>query len=215
VELDLDAAVLVTSPSDLDLDTLDRLVPGCRDTVVLEWVLDDERGREEPRPEVVEVIEARLQELGAAITPKQIEPRSGALGDKELRGRVSNLTRAESLLGIYILEAQRKKPRRRVVDALRERATELSATTLHGDMNIVDGGGHEFTCVPDLAAGVLASSDDQAAIKTVEFFVPGCRDAVVLGWLIEGDQASTNDLAMLVKGRLAQLGPAQPGATMH
>jgi hypothetical protein len=86
---------------------------------------------------------------------------------------------------------------------------------LLSDMKVVDDGGHEFTTLPDLAAGVLATSDDQAAIKTVEFFVPGCRDAVVLGWLIEGDQASTNDLAMLVKGRLAQLGPAQPGATMH
>jgi hypothetical protein len=215
VELDLDAAVLVTSPSDLDLDTLDRLVPGCRDVVVLDWVLDDERGREEPRPEVVEVIEARLQELGAAITPKQIEPRSGALGDKELRGRISSLTCVETLLGIYILEVQRKKPRRRVVDALCERATDLGAVKLLSDMKVVDDGGHEFTTLPDLAAGVLATSDDQVATKTVEFFVPSCRDLVVLGWLIDGDQAPTDDLAILVKGRIAQLVPAQPSATMH
>lgn len=210
IDIDIDAAVLVTSPSDLDLDTLDRLVPGCRDTVVLEWALDDERGRDEPRPEVVEVIEARLQELGGSITrasaPGQVEPRAGALGDKELRTRVSSLTRAESLLGIYILETQRKKRRQRVADALRERATELALPTLHADMNVVDIGGHEFSYVPDLAAGVLASSDDQIDTKTIEYFVPNCRDAVVLGWLGDDD---------LVKARLAQLEPTLPGATVH
>lgn len=210
LDVDVDAAVLVTSPSDLDLDTLDRLVPGCRDTIVLEWALDDERGREEPRAEVVEVIEARLQELGGSINrasiPSQIEPRSGALGDKDLRTRVSSLTRAESLLGIYILETQRKKRRQRVIDALRERATELAVPTLHADMNVVDIGGHEFSYVPDLAAGVLASSDDQADTKTLEHFVPNCRDVVVLGWLGDND---------LVKARLAQLEPTLPGATVH
>jgi hypothetical protein len=66
VELDLDAAVLVTSPSDLDMDALDRLVPGCRDATVLAWILDDEQLREEPRQEVVEVVEVRLQELDAS-----------------------------------------------------------------------------------------------------------------------------------------------------
>jgi hypothetical protein len=63
VDLDLDAAILVTSPSDLDMDALDRLVPGCRDATVLAWILDDEQLREEPRQEVVEVVEVRLQEL--------------------------------------------------------------------------------------------------------------------------------------------------------
>ena len=159
---------------------------------------------------MVEVIEARLQELGGSITrasaPGQVEPRAGALGDKELRTRVSSLTRAESLLGIYILETQRKKRRQRVVDALRERATELALPTLHADMNVVDIGGHEFSYVPDLAAGVLASSDDQIDTKTIEYFVPNCRDAVVLGWLGDDD---------LVKARLAQLEPTLPGATVH
>jgi len=72
LDLDLDAAVLVTSPSDLDMDTLDRLVPGCRDVTVLVDLLDDEQRREEPRQEVVEVVEARLQDLGAAT--KQAQP---------------------------------------------------------------------------------------------------------------------------------------------
>jgi hypothetical protein len=61
LDLDLDAAVLVTSPDDLDMDTLDRLVPGCRDSTVLGWLLVDEQ-----RQEVVEVVEARLEELGAS-----------------------------------------------------------------------------------------------------------------------------------------------------
>jgi hypothetical protein len=65
VDLDLDAAVLVTSP-DLDVDTLDRLVPGCRDVTVLGWILEGERQREDPRQEVVDVVEARLQDLGAS-----------------------------------------------------------------------------------------------------------------------------------------------------
>jgi hypothetical protein len=69
IDLDLDAAVLVTSPSDLDLDTLDRLVGGCRDVMVLGWVLDDEQRREDPRQEVVEVVEARLHDLGASAQP--------------------------------------------------------------------------------------------------------------------------------------------------
>lgn len=66
LDLDLDAAVLVTSPDDLDTDTLDRLVPGCRDSTVLGWLLVDEQ-----RQEVVEVVEARLEELGASAKPKR------------------------------------------------------------------------------------------------------------------------------------------------
>lgn len=65
VDLDLDAAVLVTSPSDLDLDVLDRFVPGCRDVTVLAWILDDEQRREDSRQEVLDVVEARLEDLGA------------------------------------------------------------------------------------------------------------------------------------------------------
>ncbi len=215
VRLDLDAAVLVTSPSDVDIDTLDRHVPGCRDVVVLGWLLDDERGRDEPRVEVVEVVEARLQELGASIAPKpkQIEPRSGDLGDKDLRARVARLSREETLLGIYILEAQRKKPRKRIVDALCERATELGSVALLNDMKVVDDGGHEFTVTPDLAAGVLATSNDEITAETLAFFVPSCRDPVVLRLVVgEEEQGRAADI---VKDRLAQLAPAQPGATMH
>jgi len=65
VQLDLDAAVLVTSPAELDTDTLDRLVPGCCDTVVLGWVVDDERRRKEPRQEVIDVVEARIQDIAS------------------------------------------------------------------------------------------------------------------------------------------------------
>jgi hypothetical protein len=72
LDLDLDAAVLVTSPDDLDTDTLDRLVPGCRDSKVLGWLLVDEQ-----RQEVVEVVEARLEELGGSAKSKRA-PRSKA-----------------------------------------------------------------------------------------------------------------------------------------
>jgi hypothetical protein len=84
IDLDLDAAVLVTSPAGLDIDTLDRLVGGCRDVMVLGWVLDDEQRQEEPRQEVVDVVEARLHDLGASAQPaKTIEPTEA----KPKRGR--------------------------------------------------------------------------------------------------------------------------------
>jgi hypothetical protein len=75
VDLDLAAAVLVTSPSDLDMDTLDRLVPECRDATVLAWLLDDEQ-----RSEVVDVVKARIAELGA--TPEtSANDASDSMGD--------------------------------------------------------------------------------------------------------------------------------------
>jgi hypothetical protein len=87
VDLDLDAAVLVTSP-DLDVDTLDRVVPGCRDVTVLGWTLEGERQREDPRQEVVDVVEARLQDLGASTDLAQPakakrSPRGGKAKDGE------------------------------------------------------------------------------------------------------------------------------------
>jgi hypothetical protein len=78
LDLDLDAAVLVTSPDDLDMDTLDRLVPGCRDSTVLGWLLVDEQ-----RQEVVEVVEARLEELGGSTKSKAAE---GANDDGDSMG---------------------------------------------------------------------------------------------------------------------------------
>jgi hypothetical protein len=84
IDLDLDAAVLVTSPAGLDIDTLDRLVGGCRDVMVLGWVLDDEQRQDDPRQEVVDVVEARLHDLGAAAQPaKPTEPTE----EKPKRGR--------------------------------------------------------------------------------------------------------------------------------
>lgn len=217
LELDLDAAVLVTSPSDLDISTLDRLVPGCRDAVVLAWILDDERAKDEPRPEVAEVVERCLRELGAPVvnvapTPT---PKSGDIAEKELRTRITSLTSSDTLLGLYILEQQRRKPRLRISNALRERATELDLTTLHMDMTTVDEGGHMFTNTPDLAAGVLASSIVESADdKTLDHYIPACRDPLVLGWVPAGLD-DRYELKELVSDRLAQLGPEQHGATMH
>ncbi len=216
LSLDLDAAVLVTSPADLDISTLDRLVPGCRDAVVLGWILDDERAREEPRPEVVEVVERCLRELGAPVVnaPPRPTPKSGNLAEMVLRTRIAALASSDTLLAIYILEVQRKKTRVRITNALRERATDLDAGTLHADMTEVDNGGHEFANIPDLSAGVLATSDDAVDDRTLDAFVPDCRDVTVLRWL--GDYLAERDgLTDLVNGRLAQLAATQPGATMH
>jgi hypothetical protein len=63
VNLDLDAAALMTMKAPIDTDTLDRLVPGCADAVVLGWLLEDERAQATPREEVIEVIEGRVAEV--------------------------------------------------------------------------------------------------------------------------------------------------------
>lgn len=63
MELDLAAAVLVTSPKRPPIDVLEELVPECRDTQVLGWVIDDERDAIDPRTEVIDVVEARIAEL--------------------------------------------------------------------------------------------------------------------------------------------------------
>jgi len=60
---DLNAGVLVTMPARPKLDALDRLVPGCADPLVLGWVLDDERDSDDPRQEVIDVVESRITEL--------------------------------------------------------------------------------------------------------------------------------------------------------
>lgn len=65
VPLDLDAAALMTMKAPVDTDTLDRLVPGCADAVVLGWLLEDERAQKTPREEVVDVIADRFEELSA------------------------------------------------------------------------------------------------------------------------------------------------------
>lgn len=63
VEPDLAAGVLVTSKARPSLDLLDRTVPECRDALVLKFVLDDE-GEDDPREEVLEVVNRRIRELG-------------------------------------------------------------------------------------------------------------------------------------------------------
>jgi hypothetical protein len=63
VELDMAAAVLLTSTPKIDTGSLDSLVPDCRDVKVLGWILDDE-GNDDPRDHVLEVVNRRIRELG-------------------------------------------------------------------------------------------------------------------------------------------------------
>jgi len=68
-ELDMAAAVLLTTPSGADTDLLDRLVPECRDPMVLSLFLDDERSQgEESRTEVIQVLETQLATLDRSAT---------------------------------------------------------------------------------------------------------------------------------------------------
>ncbi len=62
IDLDLAAAVLVTSPAKLDIEILDSLVPDVLDLQVLKGILDDE-GDEDPREHVLEVVNQRIREL--------------------------------------------------------------------------------------------------------------------------------------------------------
>lgn len=62
IELDLAAAVLVTTRAKPPIDLLDQMVPECRDVKVLGWVLEGE-GDEEPREAVLEVVNRRIREL--------------------------------------------------------------------------------------------------------------------------------------------------------
>ena len=64
IKLDMAAAVLVTSPANPNTDLLDKLVPECRDPVVLRWIIDDETERgDDARDDVVQVVQARVEEL--------------------------------------------------------------------------------------------------------------------------------------------------------
>ena len=80
IDLDLDAAVLVTSP-DLDMDALDRLVGGCRDVTVLGWILEGELQRDDPRQEVVDVVEARLAGFGVRPAGVEVNDDGDSMGD--------------------------------------------------------------------------------------------------------------------------------------
>lgn len=211
IDLDLDAAVLVTSP-DLDVDTLDRVVPGCRDVTVLGWTLEGERQRAEPREEVVEVVEARLQELGAgrAQSAKTVEAKRGPLGDQPLRARLNQVTRAETLLGVFILEKQHKSPRARVLTAIKELAAEF-AGLLPADLESVEAGLRRTDLAPDMAAAVLITNNAKAQTALLEQFVPECCDSVVLNGVLEaeierGIEHQRDEIVEMVKARLAELG---------
>jgi hypothetical protein len=66
IKPDLAAAVLVTSPANLEPSMLEQLVPECRDTTVLEWVIDDEQNRDDNgRDFVIEVVQGRLDKVRA------------------------------------------------------------------------------------------------------------------------------------------------------
>ena len=213
IDLDLDAAVLVTSPSELDMDTLDRLVGGCRDVTVLAWILDDEQRREEPRQEVVDVLEARLQDLGALAartqSSKTIEAKRGPLGDKPLRDRLAHVTRPETLLGVFILEMQ-KSPRARVLSAIKDLAVDIGGL-LTADLSSVEEGQKRTDLSPDLAAAVLITNNSKAPLSLLEQFVPECCDTFVLGGILEaelerGTANQRNEVVDLVNARISALG---------
>ncbi len=217
IDLDLDAAVLVTSPSDLDMDTLDRLVPGCRDVTVLEWLLVDE-----PRQEVVEVVEARLQELGAGGTRPPaagapLELKIGALGPKVLIERIEQSTNAETLLGVCVLEYARKpKPRPQVIKALAAAGAQHDDQRLGSDMDALEDGRTTTQIRPDLAAAALLSAvDDTFTVKELKQVIPLCGDVHILNDFLDAEQERGFDVrdgvVLVLKQRIAELGPVAEG----
>jgi hypothetical protein len=216
VDLDLDAAVLVTSPPGLDMDTLDRLVGGCRDATVLAWTLDDEQRQGEPRQEVIEVIEARLQDLGAAVDraqpAKTVEAKRGPLGDKALRDLLTHVTRAETLLGVFILESEHKSPRARVLSAIQELATDFAGPLLT-DLQSIAEGPKRTNLKPDMAAAVLITNNAKAPTSLLVQFAPMCCDVFVLTGVLEAEQErgehQRSEVVDVVTARLAELGATQ------
>ncbi len=228
IDLDLDAAVLVTSPSELDMDTLDRLVGGCRDVTVLEWILDDERRREDPRQEVVDVVEARLQDLGGSAGRTQpsktaeakrgpLELKMGKLAPKLLIERIQQSTNAQTLLGVCVLEyAHKPKPRAQVIKALAGAGAQHDDPRLGSDMEALEDGRTTTALRPDLAAAALLSAvEDTFTVQELKQVIPLCEDVLILNDFLDAEQElgfdARDGVMAALRQRIAELGPSEPG----
>lgn len=163
--------------------------------------------------EALEAAPASKPAKGKASKP--VETKSGKLGDKPLRERLPHLTRAETLLGIYVLEAERKKPRDRVLKALEAEATNHDDPRLLSDMDNVDEK-RMLQIKPDRAAAALATASGEVAINVLEQLVPECGDAVVIGWLLDDEKErgenARDEVVTVLQQRLAELAPKVPAA---
>lgn len=150
-----------------------------------------------------------------AKSSKPIETKVGKLGEKELRERLPHLTRAETLLGIYVLESEKKKPRARVLKALTAEATNHDDPRLLADMECVDEN-RTLQIRPDRAAAALATISGAGETNMLEQLVPECADPIVIGWLLDDEKErgedSRDEVVMVLQQRLLELAPAVPAA---
>jgi len=156
---------------------------------------------------------AKTEDGPAKGNAKPVQTKSGKLGDKSLRERLPHLTRAETLLGIYVLESERKKPRERVLKALQAEASTHDDPRLLSDMDCVDEN-RTLQIKPDRAAAALATAAGEIAVNVLEQLVPACGDPVVIGWLLDEElergEASRDEVVPVLRERLAELAPKVP-----
>jgi hypothetical protein len=162
-----------------------------------------------------ELVASEATKKTEAKPTKPVEAKRGALGDAALRERLQHIKRIETLLAVYVLERAHKSPRGRVLKALNELAESFDDMRFFTDAAAIDEGRTPSALVPDLAAGVLITSNSKAPTSLLELFVPDCKDAIVLGWILDDEKErgehARNEVISVVSARLAEMIP-EPAA---
>jgi hypothetical protein len=149
-----------------------------------------------------------------AKSSKPIEPKMGKLGDKELRDRLPHLVRAETLLGLYVLESARSKPRARVLTALTNLASDHDDPRLAMDVAAIADKRKSTALKPDRAAAALVSVSGDPDMEMLGQLAPVCGDKIVLGLLLDGElergEASRDEVVTVLRQRIAEIEAAEP-----
>ena len=135
--------------------------------------------------------------------------------------RLELIERPETLLAIYIREAQQTKPRAAVMAAISKIADKHDVHQLAIDISAIDDGrGTQIT--PDRAAATLITMVASTPVVALEEVIPECNDAVVLGLVLDGELDRNEDaddtFVAVLRSRLADLGPtatAEDVAQIH
>jgi hypothetical protein len=163
----------------------------------------------------VQDAEAKKQD-GEAETVDTTELVRGPLGDKAVRDRLAHVKQPDTLLGVFILEKRNKTPRARVIATIEELAADIVGPLLT-DMGAIAEGRTRTDLKPDLDAAVLLTNRAKPPRALLDQHVPGCRDTIVLGWILDdelerGTENQRDEVIDCVRARLAALGFAPEAA---
>jgi hypothetical protein len=148
--------------------------------------------------------------LATPVRPKETPKLKATTGHKRgkltigaLCTRIEHLEERATILGIYQLELQAKKPRDKVVQALK--AAVLKGHYLPDFIAVEKG--EKATVEPDLAAAVLVTSKARPDVDLLDTMVPDCRDKQVLAWILddEGDEDPRENVLDVVNSRIREL----------